>query len=90
MIFDTAFRTIVSVDAPCQSAGYSIAPTPTMHPCPSIRRGIEWLVPIVPGFVNETVGASEVRHLEFAAAGAPDHVFVGGPKSGEVHPLCTL
>ena len=55
MIFDTALRTIVSVDAPCQSAGYSIAPTPTMHPCPSIRRGIEWLVPIVPGFVNETV-----------------------------------
>ncbi len=35
-------------------------------------------------------GASEVRHLEFAAAGAPDHGVVGGPKSGEVHPLCTL
>ena len=35
-------------------------------------------------------GAGEVRDLEFAAAGTPDHVFVGGPKSGEVHPLGTL
>jgi hypothetical protein len=36
---------------PLNSAGYSIAPTPTIVPCPAISRGTEWLVPIVPGLV---------------------------------------
>ena len=33
---------------PENSAGYSIAPTPTIVPWPAISRGTEWLVPIVP------------------------------------------
>jgi hypothetical protein len=37
---------------PLNSAGYSIAPTPTMQPCPAIRRGTEWVVPMVPGLVR--------------------------------------
>ena len=37
---------------PLNSAGYSIAPTPTIVPWPAIRRGTEWLVPIVPGLVR--------------------------------------
>ena len=32
-----------------------MAPTPTMHPWPCIRRGIECTVPIVPGLVRLTV-----------------------------------
>ena len=38
--------------APWNSAGYSIAPTPTIVPWPTVRRGTEWLVPIVPGLVR--------------------------------------
>jgi hypothetical protein len=41
--------------APWNSAGYSIAPTPTIVPWPTVRRGTEWLVPIVPGLVSEIV-----------------------------------
>ena len=37
---------------PLNSAGYSIAPTPTIVPCPAISRGTEWFVPIVPGLVR--------------------------------------
>src|SRR5438067_372943 len=43
--------------APWNDAGYSIAPTPTMVPCPCIRRGTEWLVPRVPGLVRLIVVA---------------------------------
>ena len=82
MIFDTAFRTIVSDDAPCQSAGYSIAPTPTMHPCPSTS-GIGMVGADRSRVGQRDRGASEVRHLEFAAAGTPDHVFVGSPKAAK-------
>ena len=41
--------------APWNSAGYSIAPAPTIAPCPRINRGTECTVPMVPGFVNEIV-----------------------------------
>ena len=41
--------------APWNSAGYSIAPTPMIAPCPAISRGTEWTVPIPPGLVSETV-----------------------------------
>ena len=41
--------------APWNSAGYSIAPTPTIVPWPTVRRGTEWLVPMVPGLVRLTV-----------------------------------
>ena len=54
-IFDTALRTIASGDAPCHSAGYSIAPTPTMQPCPAMSRATDNWVPIVPGLVREIV-----------------------------------
>ena len=40
---------------PLNSAGYSIAPTPTIVPCPAMSRGTEWFVPIVPGLVRESV-----------------------------------
>ena len=45
----------VSWLAPWNSAGYSIAPTPTIVPWPCISRGTEWLVPRVPGLVSEIV-----------------------------------
>ena len=38
--------------APWNSAGYSMAPTPRIVPWPTVRRGTEWLVPIVPGLVR--------------------------------------
>ena len=41
--------------APWNSAGYSIAPTPTIAPWPCISRGTEWFVPSVPGLVNVSV-----------------------------------
>ena len=50
-----ALRAIASSEAPCHSGGYSMAPTPTIAPWPRIRRGTEWLVPIVPGLVSEMV-----------------------------------
>ena len=37
--------------APSYSDGYPIAPTPRMNDCPGMRRGTEWTVPIIPGFV---------------------------------------
>ncbi len=51
----TARRASVSWDAPRYSAGYSIAPTPTMQPCPAISRGTECSVPMVPGLVSVIV-----------------------------------
>ena len=39
-------------DAPWNSAGYSIAPTPMIVPWPGISRGTEWTVPMVPGLVR--------------------------------------
>ena len=41
--------------APWYSAGYSIAPTPMIVPCPAISRGTECTVPMVPGLVSEIV-----------------------------------
>ncbi len=52
MILLIALRVIVSSDAPWNSGGYSIEPTPMIAPWPFIRRGTEWLVPIVPGLVR--------------------------------------
>ena len=51
----TAIRASVSSFVPWNSAGYSIDPTPRIKPCPSIKRGTEWTVPMVPGLVSETV-----------------------------------
>src|SRR3954452_13001770 len=48
----TARRASVSSAAPWYSAGYSIAPTPTIAPWPAINRGTEWTVPMVPGLVR--------------------------------------
>ena len=41
--------------APWNSAGYSIAPAPTIAPWPDISRGTECTVPSVPGLVREIV-----------------------------------
>ncbi len=51
----TAMLASVSGAAPWKCAGYSIAPTPMIVPCPSIRRGMECSVPIVPGLVSVIV-----------------------------------
>ena len=32
-----------------------MAPTPMIVPCPCMRRGTEWTVPMVPGLVSEIV-----------------------------------
>ncbi|CAM5472611.1 hypothetical protein SANTM175S_03011 [Streptomyces antimycoticus] len=45
----------VSWEVPWNSAGYSMAPTPTIRPCPGISRGTEWTVPMPPGLVREAV-----------------------------------
>ena len=50
-----ASRARVSSDAPAYSAGYSIAPTPTMQPWPGISLGTECTVPMVPGLVMVAV-----------------------------------
>ncbi len=47
-----ALRDSVSGEAPCHSAGYSMAPTPTIVPWPCMSRGTEWTVPMVPGLVR--------------------------------------
>ncbi len=55
MVLLMPVRDRVSSDAPSYAAGNSIEPTPTIRPWPFIRRGTEWLVPIVPGLVRLTV-----------------------------------
>ena len=55
MILLMPWRTMVSTAAPWNSAGYSMAPTPTMTPCPGMSRGTECTVPIVPGLVRLAV-----------------------------------
>ncbi len=52
---------------PLNSAGYSIAPTPTMVPWPDIRRGTEWFVPIVPGLVRLIVVPAKSSVVSFPA-----------------------
>jgi len=72
MILLTAFWESASSLMPLNSAGYSMAPTPTMVPCPAISRGTEWFVPMVPGLVRLIVGAGEVvsgQHCRCARAG---------------------
>ena len=52
MILLMASRARVSGDAPWNSAGYSIAPTPMIAPWPCISRGTECTVPMPPGLVR--------------------------------------
>lgn len=52
IVFATARSVSVSGLIPWNSAGYSMAPTPTMVPWPVVSRGTEWLVPTVPGLVR--------------------------------------
>src|SRR5690242_21665574 len=80
----------VSWLAPWNSAGYSIAPTPTIVPWPCISRGTEWLVPSVPGVGERDRGALEVLGGEVAATGLADHVLVGRPELGEAQRLAAL
>src|SRR4051812_19332219 len=55
MILLIALRVRVSSEAPWNSGGYSMEPTPMIAPWPFISLGTEWLVPIVPGLVRLTV-----------------------------------
>ena len=80
MILLTAMRVSVSSDAPWNSGGYSIAPTPMIAPWPFISRGTEWLVPIVPGLVRLIVVPWKSDDLELAVAGLADDVLVGRPE----------
>ncbi len=59
MIFETASFDRVSGEAPWNSAGYSIAPTPMIVPWPCIRRGTECTVPIPPGLVSVIVTSAK-------------------------------
>ena len=52
MILEMPISARRSSEAPWNSAGYSIAPTPMIVPWPCINRGTEWLVPNVPGLVS--------------------------------------
>ena len=54
-------------------------------PCPCIRRGTEWTVPIVPGLVRLIVVPMKSSTPSFAGAGPADQVFVRRPEAGEVH-----
>ena len=54
-ILEIAIDASVCSEAPWNSGGYSIEPTPTMTPWPCMSRGIEWLVPMPPGLVRLTV-----------------------------------
>ena len=55
MILEMPISASRSSLAPWNSAGYSIAPTPTIVPWPCISRGTEWFVPSVPGLVSVSV-----------------------------------
>ena len=55
MIFETACRAMVLGEEPRYSAGWSSAPTPTMHAWPLDSRGTECTVPMPPGLVRDTV-----------------------------------
>ena len=65
----TASRARVSSAAPWYSAGYSIAPTPTIVPWPFISRGTECTVPIVPGLVRLIVVPAKSSDAELAVPG---------------------
>ena len=87
MILLIALRVSVSSDAPWNSGGYSIEPTPMIAPWPFISRGTEWLVPIVPGLVRLIVVPWKSVTCELAVARLADEVLVGGPEVREVHRL---
>ena len=87
MILLIALRVSVSSDAPWNSGGYSIEPTPMIAPWPFIRRGTEWLVPIVPGLVRLIVVPWKSVTCELAVAGLADDLLVGRPEVREVHRL---
>ena len=55
MILETPRSASVCSLAPWNSAGYSMAPTPMMAPCPAISLGTECTVPMPPGLVSEMV-----------------------------------
>ncbi len=55
----TAAAASASSLIPANAAGYSMAPTPMMAPCPAINLGTEWTVPSVPGLVRLIVVAAK-------------------------------
>ncbi len=81
MVLLTAIVASVSGEAPWYSAGYSIAPTPMIAPCPTIRRGTEWTVPIVPGLVmsDRRCPRSRPGRWSLLLQGAADDVLAGSP-----------
>ena len=87
MILLIALRVRVSSEAPWNSGGYSIEPTPMIAPWPFISRGTEWLVPIVPGLVRLIVVPWKSRDRELVVAGLADQLLVRRPEVREVHRL---
>ncbi len=55
-----------------------MAPTAMMAPCPGTRRGMEAMVPTVPGLVSEMVVPWKSATREFAGAGAGDQIVERG------------
>ncbi len=51
----TPLAASVAGSAPSHSGGYLMAPTPTIVPCPGMRRGTDCTVPTVPGLVRVMV-----------------------------------
>ncbi len=85
-----ALRDNVSGDAPCHSAGYSMAPTPTIvpWPCISLRDRVDGADGAGVGQADR--GAGEVVDAELAAARLADEVLVRRPEQREVHRLGAL
>jgi hypothetical protein len=52
---------------PWNSAGYSMAPTPMIAPCPAVSRGTEWTVPMVPGLVRLIVVPAKSSRVSLPA-----------------------
>ena len=61
-----------------------MAPTAMIAPWPTIRRGMEAMVPTVPGLVSEMVVPWKSGVRELAGTRAADEVVEGGGVAGEV------
>ena len=60
-----------------------IAPTPTMTPWPGMRRGTECIVPIVPGFVIDTVVPAKSSGVSLLVRAPSDEVLVRGVEAAK-------
>ena len=77
----------VSSEAPENSAGYSIAPTPMIAPAPCMSRGTECTVPMPPGLVRLIVVPWKSSVVSLPCAGPAHDVLVRREELREVHPV---